>query len=250
MKIITKSSLMLAALLTIGLKLGAMAGSPLPLKKQLFNAIEQNDIAEVKKLLEQNVDVNETNKRGETPLHVAAKATENQDKAAEIATVLIAAGADINTGRVTPLQYAVRSNNIPVVKVLLEKGVDLSDIDQESLDALRGQRGEIVDLIEKAKKIHPTTGPQQSSAAQQPAQGLTDEQILTKGTITTNDVKKVFPDMTADKINKFVSYANGLEGAISSIKNDPALEEFLRPGAKIFEDELDKITADWRKIYQ
>jgi ankyrin repeat protein len=96
--------------------------------KALFEAVKQGDIEQVKKLISEGADVNGRNSRSQNPLHCAARAGNEQ-----IARLLIAEGADVNASMGdepwTPLLDAANSGNAKVVKLLLEKGakVDVGD---------------------------------------------------------------------------------------------------------------------------
>lgn len=91
-------------------------------KKSLLLAIETNNIADVKQILESGANAMQVGLYGETPLHIACRKGFN-----EIATLLLLHGADVNAkdelGR-TPLMIAVTKQFADLTKMLLEKGAD------------------------------------------------------------------------------------------------------------------------------
>lgn len=95
-------------------------GTPLHL------AVEHGNTALIKLLLARGADVTIPNWLGESPLHVAA-----QSFPTEPAVLLLAAKADVNAAvregefqSWTPLHYAAKSSEWPMVKVLLEHGAN------------------------------------------------------------------------------------------------------------------------------
>ena len=80
-------------------------------------------LEEVTACLDTGVDLNTRDDAGVTPLHRAAKNTENPD----VIKALLDAGADIEAqenGKRTPLLYAVLFNRPTVIKILIEAGAD------------------------------------------------------------------------------------------------------------------------------
>ena len=102
-----------ATLLVVG------CGSP------MWVAARNGNIEAVKQHLAAGADVNAKNRSGWTPLHQAVWGGHK-----EIAELLIANGADVNTttdgGRWTPLHESARSNRKVIAKLLINKGADVN----------------------------------------------------------------------------------------------------------------------------
>jgi uncharacterized protein len=94
-------------------------------------------------LLEAGAAVNEKNNKGSTSLHFAAYLEEDEEPAADtlstnIATVLIANGADVNavdTRGMSPLLVCCTTGNIKLLQFLITKGADVKAVDLEQRDA-------------------------------------------------------------------------------------------------------------------
>jgi ankyrin repeat protein len=98
---------------------GAVADVP------LVEAVKAGDVAAVRALLGQDVDVNAAEADGTTPLHWAAHGQRTDHL--EIARLLLAAGAGVNVGNrygVRPLSLACVTGNAPMVAALLEAGAN------------------------------------------------------------------------------------------------------------------------------
>ncbi len=118
------------------------------LRKPMKDALEQCNWDAIKELLDKGADINATNKRGLTALHMAAQHGQNQ-----LAQLLIERRADLNArddkGR-TPLHHAVVVRIISeeiiagkneIVKSLLESGADVNAKDNRGytpLDLMSG----------------------------------------------------------------------------------------------------------------
>ena len=96
--------------------------------KRLLNAIEANDYAKVKDVLEKGAEIEAWDEDGLTPLMIAAE----HSTTPEIITLLLAKGAEVNaTGRddsgSTALLLAVEnpSTTPEIVRVLLAKGAEV-----------------------------------------------------------------------------------------------------------------------------
>ena len=115
----------------------------------LVDAVKQSDVAAVRALLGQGVDVDAAEQDGTTALHWAASRDE-----IEIAGVLIDAGADVHaTNRygVTPLLLACTTGSTALVARLLEAGADPSSALPEGETALmtaaRAGKSDVVRLL-------------------------------------------------------------------------------------------------------
>ena len=88
------------------------------LKKALLEAIDNDNVLEVKSLLHTGADTNAKDNDGMTPLHVCRNAN--------VARLLIDAGADVNAKDVdgmTPLHVC---QNADVAKLLIDAGADVN----------------------------------------------------------------------------------------------------------------------------
>jgi ankyrin repeat protein len=90
-------------------------------------AIVQEQMAVVRFLLEKGADPNIPSKNGDTPLGLAA--SRNKTNGTPLCVLLLAKGAEVNptnktTYRITPLDWAVSSDNTELVKLLLDRGAD------------------------------------------------------------------------------------------------------------------------------
>ncbi len=87
------------------------------------HAVSRNDISSTINLIEQKVNINETDAHGKTPLHIAA-----WHGNVEIGKLLIKNGAKIeakNSIQETPLHVAAWKGNIDFVKLLVENNADI-----------------------------------------------------------------------------------------------------------------------------
>ena len=110
---------------------------------EIHDAVENNNIEKVQVLLKANPDLaNARDAEGSTPLHYVANimtvtvsldsnakgtasTTAPKDPMMEMALLLISKGADVNAKTkigTTPLLGVVRGNNLPLAKLLIDKG--------------------------------------------------------------------------------------------------------------------------------
>lgn len=103
--------------------------------RNLFEAIFDEDINAVRRLIREGANVNGRNSGGRTPLHEAVR-----DGLTDIANVLIDSGADVNaTTRgfgETPLHYAVRFGHSDLVDILIKAGANVNAVDKDGLTPL------------------------------------------------------------------------------------------------------------------
>lgn len=90
----------------------------------LMNAVNKNDAAQVKQLIEQGVNVNEVDARGDAPLVIAA-----YKGYAEITRLLLEAGADVGAldpgMKATALHAAAYAGHANTAALLVEYGIDI-----------------------------------------------------------------------------------------------------------------------------
>ena len=89
------------------------------MKKDIYDIAEENELDKMKELIKKNIKINEKNKFGWTPLHLAVS---NNNE--EMALLLLEHGADgsiqDNDG-FTSLHYSIIYNMLNIAKVILEK---------------------------------------------------------------------------------------------------------------------------------
>jgi len=126
--------------------------------QSLHRAVADHNIAQVKSLLSQGVDVNGKDETGDTPLHYAAKLTRSAGR--DVCELLIARGASVNaTNKVgwTPLHEAVEFGNLEVVKLLIADGADLNTRDRSDRTPLSladaAGHTEIIELLNRHIRV-------------------------------------------------------------------------------------------------
>ena len=90
--------------------------------RDLINAVVEDDLAKLKRLLSSGVSPNGCNSEGSTALHEAAKYNRT-----EVINLLVKYGASVNTATLfgnTPLHHAVVSHSTAVIKLLLLHGAN------------------------------------------------------------------------------------------------------------------------------
>jgi ankyrin repeat protein len=95
-----------------------------PSQRSFIEAIKRDDIITAKALIAAGVDVNTSDKSGDTPLHIAAVRGYQ-----ELAALLIAEGANVNARNereLTPLHAAAWGDHIEIVELLVAKGSDIN----------------------------------------------------------------------------------------------------------------------------
>ena len=91
-------------------------------------------------LLSHGVSVNDKNKKGMTPLHIACM-TSRGDNKLEIIKILLKHNADVNkedNNETIPLQWASIKNNPETIKILIENGANINHQDIVGDTALHG----------------------------------------------------------------------------------------------------------------
>ncbi|CAC5368088.1 unnamed protein product [Mytilus coruscus] len=101
----------------------------------IFNAVKADDISLCMDLVDSGQCVNETNEKGEIPLHISMADTIS----IEITNVLLNAGSDLNAQNIlgqTSLHYAVAGENVDKINLLLSnKSLDRHKIDINGYNA-------------------------------------------------------------------------------------------------------------------
>ncbi len=111
-------------------------------RTDLFYAVQKGDIARVRNLLGRGVNLNVRDKRGQTALAFGIDSLPDRARMLEIATILIAAGADVNLKdmtETTPLMLAVyefEDKRGELVNLLLKAGADPNAKDDYDTTAL------------------------------------------------------------------------------------------------------------------
>lgn len=99
--------------------------APLSIDEQFLNAVNQGDLNEVERLLQDGADINykEPHRQGMSALAVASSQGNSV-----MALFLVASGADVNlqnNSGETPLHFAVSANNLEIIQFLIENGADI-----------------------------------------------------------------------------------------------------------------------------
>jgi ankyrin repeat protein len=119
----------------------------------LHHTVKQRFVEETRILLQRNMNPNVEDREGDTPLHLAVT---DDDESSEILVLLLDNLANINSQnkkKETPLQWAVMIENIPAVKILLERKASMNLITSNghtALDyAIIRENQELISLIEE-----------------------------------------------------------------------------------------------------
>ena len=118
--------------------------------RNIQSAAKSGNTDEIEEFLKAGIDINEQSSWGYTPLGIAI----DFGREIEFIEFLISKGAalDEHSSGHTPLQIAIKNGNLPVVELLVEKGVDINLIDKDletsPLDfALREKQDEIAEFL-------------------------------------------------------------------------------------------------------
>lgn len=121
----------------------------------LLSAAKNNDIEQVKQLLDQGADINSRDDYACTPLHIAA--SQNEDRGFDLLSLLLERGAKVNekTGDMgeTPLAEACCEGNYRCVKQLIQAGADVNAAGEVSPlmnAAINSENWQIVELLLQA----------------------------------------------------------------------------------------------------
>src|SRR3954464_6299138 len=123
-----------AALVFVVAALGFAASAAAAGDTRLADAAMKRDVATVRKLLDEKVDVNAPGADGTPALHWLVRVDDF-----ETARRLIRAGADAskqNLYGVTPMQLACANGNAEMIALLLEAGADPNVVDKQGETAL------------------------------------------------------------------------------------------------------------------
>lgn len=114
----------------------ARADMPIFPGEALFDPVQHRNQRLVKALINRGVDFTARNERGDTALHVAAAQTDT----AEITTLLVQAGSDVNAlgnGGATPLHCAAQAGLLDTARLLLGYGAEAGMKDKGGQTALQ-----------------------------------------------------------------------------------------------------------------
>ncbi len=117
------------ALLLIGLAFGAQSFGQQPSGEALIDAVQNEDVAQVNKLIAAGANVNMCREANISALHVAVLAN---NKA--MVELLLSHGANVNaeaTGRATPLFWAEYYKSEDIAELLLKYGGRVVDVGNE-----------------------------------------------------------------------------------------------------------------------
>ena len=121
------------------------------LERELFKAVDNENLEKVKKIIKSGVDVNSMFKIGWTPL-MKAIITKNK----EMIKTLIDAGANVNAKSsdmgFTPIMIAIGHDFVGITKILLNNGADISIKDKEGHTPLMQAKEESIPQIVKLLK--------------------------------------------------------------------------------------------------
>ncbi|OGP80614.1 MAG: hypothetical protein A2Z08_03255 [Deltaproteobacteria bacterium RBG_16_54_11] len=122
---------------------------------EMHDAIVKNDIRTVESLLKKtNADPNERRDTRASPTFLTQAARLGRE---EIVSLLIASGADVNSGdgdSMTPLMHAAWKGHVRIVEILIKAGADIQDENKWGETALQlakqGKHDAVITVLEKA----------------------------------------------------------------------------------------------------
>lgn len=122
----------------------------------LIRSIKTKDVDRIKLLMYANIDTNEKNDEGYTPLYVAA----DTDLPLDYVRMMLQRNAKVNLtskGKITPLMIAVAGGKTDLVKLLLEYGADPSIKDANGANSLiyaaKNKKATMVPLLAAARNL-------------------------------------------------------------------------------------------------
>src|SRR5258708_5832212 len=121
--------------LAVWLALTSLAGAADVSNRDFYNAIRQNDLAQLKQLITAGAGVNARSKIGRTPLMIAA----GSPGSIESVRLLLSKGADPKAADfqgTTALVGAARVNDLDTMRLLLTQPIDINAGDFGGLTAL------------------------------------------------------------------------------------------------------------------
>lgn len=192
------------------------------LREELFQAVKNEDVHEVKRLLELGADPNA--QRGvlrETPLHLAAYS----NKGTDVIKLLLEYGADVNAKWFsgTPLTSAAYNRNVEIVRILLDAGARINDSGPLRHTALWGAAAN--SNIEVAKELLKRGADHKVKSA------IQETPLIYAVQKNSNfDVIKLFLELEEDVNAKFRDGMTLLMHAAKSNDNVDVIKELVRYG--------------------
>lgn len=175
------------------------------------DAIAQDNLAKLRKLLDEGVDINQPDVNGRTALHMAMDWNRPH-----MAMILLERGADVsvrNNMNQTPLHLASARGMIHIIKMLMQKGADAAARDKDGKTPIDyARKPSIRTLLENAqpRTVAREVGRALSQRLPHVIRGLkADEQQLPYGQVRVKEGKydTGLPPGIPERIGQFVAHA-------------------------------------------
>jgi len=180
----------------------------------LEHYIRKQDVATVRSLLEEDIDLESKDLLGRTALHYAAEVGNK-----EIVKMLLDKGIDPNitdNDGITPLYVAIRTGNVEIVKVLIDNGANINSKNTSKQTplylAIKSKNKDMINLLISEGAIDNMTDKQLYIAL---------EELINKDNIY--DILELIINKYKEKRKKF-KYANKIA---SKVLNHPKLVKLL-----------------------